>query len=266
MKRNTKKDNEMQKSWIRLCRDPRTTVDLLENAAYWESINSPKCFDIRMTVARHRSTSSELLATLSMVNHLPLQITVAGHENLSESTAGDLMRKQLRELRKALATNPKIPLFVMEKLSRDFKEVRMQLGRNPGLPTSIMKRMVVHKEWEVRSALAQNPSAPQKLLATLSQDKDERVRTFVAVHVNLPLAGLRQLAEDPASGVREVVLERALEEYPADRSLFQALAKVKPSTIAQAADAHLEALDKKVDALEKGSPQADVPDTVEEVS
>lgn len=234
---------EMVQSWMRLCKDPRTAVDLLENASYWESINLPRQFIIRMAVAKHRSTSSDLLTKLSMVNYLPLQIAVAGHPNLSEATAGKMMQKQLRELRKALAGNPKIPEFVMERLCRDFKDVRACLARNPKLPVKYMKVLATHKEREVRVGLARNPYLAVSVLEKLSKDADDTVRMAVAYHQRLPMAGLRALAADPSNQVREVIFERAQEDYPYERSIFEAIAAHKSSLLAQQAEDHLRKLE-----------------------
>jgi len=237
------RDDEMLKSWLRLCADPRTTSDLLENASYWESINYPESYSVRLATARHRSTNSELLAKLSLINHLPIQIAVAGHPNLSEETAGKLLRGHLRELRRALASNPKIPFFVMNKLSRDFKDVRVALARNTSLPRALMQRLSRQREYEVRAALAANRSLIFDLMENLSQDQHENVRAAIAMREDLPVSGLRQLAKDKAAKVREAVLERSLEDYPFDREIFKAIAKFKPSLLAQRAAEHLQSLD-----------------------
>ncbi len=264
---------EMKKSWMRLCKDPRTSVELLENAAYWESINQPRVIEIRLAVARHRSTPSELLTKLSMNNNLAIQIAVAGHPNLSESTAGKLLRKHLRELRRALAGNPKAPLFVMEKLSKDFKDVRIRLARNPGLPFKIMKRMAYQKEPEVRISLAENTNISQALLEMLSRDKEESVRAKVAQHYKIPLGGLKALAVDASQKVRQGVFERALEEYPTNKGLFEALTKVKPSLLAQQAQDQLNMLElrenearltaKRIEALERVTDEEDAAETAD---
>lgn len=244
---------EMRKSWMRLCKDPRTTVALLENAAYWESINQPRTVEIRLAVARHRSTPSELLTKLSMTNNLSIQIAVAGHPNLSEATAGKLLKKHLRELRRALAGNPKAPVFAMEKLTRDFKDVRVRLAKNPSLPPKLMKRLAGQKEWEVRMAVAQNSNIHSSLLELLSRDKDESVRAKVAQHYKTPVGGLKALAVDASQKVREIVFERALEEYPSNKSLFEALTKVKPSLLAQQAQDHLKMLEEREKEMRKAA-------------
>lgn len=236
---------EMVKSWMRLCKDPRTSSDLLENAAYWESINTPRKFEIRLAIARHRSAPSELLTKLSMVNFLPLQIAVAGHPNLSEATAGKILKHHLRELRRALAGNPKIPIFAMEKLAKDFVDVRVRLAKNAALTTKLMTFLARQKEREVRISLAQNPAISTKILEILSRDKEEDVRATVAHHIKVPLVGLRLLAEDKSHKVREVVLERALEEHRKDRPIFEALMKIRPSLLAQQAEDHLYELDQE---------------------
>ena len=218
------KKEELVKSWIRLCTDPRTPSEQLENAAYWESINQPNDFQIRLAAARHRSASSELLAKLSMTNSLAVQIAVAGHPNLLESTAGKLLRKHLRELRRALAGNPKIP----------------------ALPRNLMAMLMTHKEREVRAALAQNRNIATALLEKLSHDKDELVRATVVQHYKIPLAGLRALALDKSQRVREIIFARALEEFPTDKALFQALSKTRPSLVAQRAEQVLAELDARM--------------------
>ena len=239
------KSEEMVKSWLRLCNDPRTSIELLENAAYWESINQPQDYHIRLAVARHRSAPAELLTKLSMVNYLPLQIAVAGHSNLSEVTAGKLMKTHLRELRRALASNTKIPLYVMEKLSRDFADVRARLAKNPNITKAIMKRFALQKDKSVRMALAQNRNLHLSFLELLSKDKEADIRAMVVHHPKVPLSGLRNLALDKSSKVREAVLERGTDEFPGDRALFEALAKTKPSVIAQRAEEQLEILDRR---------------------
>ncbi len=237
------KAEEMCKSWLRLCKDPRTSPELLENAAYWESINQSKEYSIRLAVARHRSTTCELLSKLSMINYLPIQIAVAGHCNLSEATAGKLLKNHLRELRRVLAGNPKVPFFVMEKLARDFKDIRVRLAQNPNIPAKIMKRLAHQKDREVRTALAKNDNISTPILEKLSRDKDDGVRAAVALHFKIPHAGLRALAEDSSLKVRELVLERALEEYPTDKIIFRALTNIKPSLVAQRAQDHLDELE-----------------------
>ncbi|CAM2067321.1 hypothetical protein SCOR_18220 [Sulfidibacter corallicola] len=233
---------EMIKSWLRLCADPRSSAEQLENAAYWESINQPSEFQIRLAVSKHRSTSSELLAKLSMVNHLPIQIAVAGHQNLSESTAGHLLRKQLRQLRRALASNPRIPVYVMEKLATDYRDVRLCLARNPAIPRSIQSVLAREKDKNVRMTLAKNLKLSVGILERLSKDKVAEVRAMVAAHPNVPLAGLRAMGADRSQVVREAVFDRGIQEFSDDIPLFRELTKIKPSSVAQKAQEHLDYL------------------------
>jgi len=235
------REDGIRKSWLRLCRDPRTTSDLLEKAAYWESINDSECYDIRLSVARHRATSSDLLSKLIMIKHLPIQVAVAGHSNLSEKTAGKILRSQIRELRRALAGNPKIPYYAMEKLSKDFQDVRIRLAKNPSIPAAIMKQMAEEKDPYIRLSLARNPCLNTTTLEQLSQDEDTEVRMAVVSHPATPLKGLTQMTGDRSPRVREVVFIRAKEDFPNEVALFEALAS-GASVLAQNARAHLEQL------------------------
>ncbi len=235
------RDDGLFKSWMRLCRDPRSTSDLLEKAAYWESINDPGSYEIRLAVSQHRATSSELLGKLIMIKHLPIQVAVAGHENLSEKTAGKILKSQIRELRRALAGNPKIPLYAMEKLAKDFKDVRVRLAKNPAIPSSIMKRIAGENDPYIRLSLARNPNLHTTFLEQLSRDRDVEVRLAVVKHRATPLPGLREMAGDPSAKVREAVFARAQDDFPTDVELFRALA-TGSSVLAQEAEAHLERL------------------------
>lgn len=236
---------ELIKSWMRLCRDPRTPVELLEKAAYWESINTPDQYELRLAVAKHRSSPADLLAMLSMCKNLAIQIAVAGHGNLSEAVAGKLLRSRLRQLRRTLAANPRIPFFAMEKLSRDYEDVRASLARNPSLKPSIMARLARERSLKVRQAVAGNSGIPQALLEKLSRDKDASVRLLVARHPHTPFQGLKALASDADSDVRQEVFERAMEEYPTEKAIFQALSSFPNSVLAQEARKYLEQMEQQ---------------------
>lgn len=217
------KTEELLKSWMRLCTDPRTSCEQLENAAYWESINCPKDYDIRLAVAKHRNTTSEVLAKLAMVKHLPVQIAVAGHGNLAESTATKLLKFQLRELRRALAGNPKIPFFVMQKLARDFADVRMRLAKNPALPLSIMRDLAKAKNPNIRLALSQNRRLNPAIMERLGSDLDVEVRCSIVEHPDMPLAGLRHMALDKNTSVKQSVLARIANDFGNDKSVLKVL-------------------------------------------
>ncbi|MCB1049254.1 MAG: hypothetical protein KDC71_01555 [Acidobacteria bacterium] len=243
-------EEELVKSWLRLCRDPRTPNEMLEKACYWESISRPAELDIRLAAARNRSASSELLANLANINNLKLQISVAGHPNLSESTAGKLMKTQLRELRRALASNPRIPLYVMKKLARDFEDVRSRLARNPGIPVSIMVDMTKEKSILVRRSLASNPNLHGKILEFLSQDKDADVRKAIAMHDKIPSAGLAAMASDPVTSVREAVFEMALKHFPHESKIFETLAGFSDGLVADRARSHLKTLNEQPEPVQ----------------
>lgn len=236
---------ELVKSWLRLCHDPRTSAEQLENAAYWESINRAHEYQIRLAVAKHRSSPTELLAKLAMINWLPIQIAVAGHQNISETTAGMLLRKQFRELRRALAGNHKVPIFVMDKLSRDFTDIRIRLSRNPAIPPKIQLRLAKEKDSKIRLALTQNRKLHIKILERLSKDQIPDIRAGVAGHPNIPLAALIQMASDKSDLVRGVILDRAMEEYQNEVELFRALAKAGKGETASKAKEHLAFLELK---------------------
>ena len=232
------RDVEMLKSWMRLCKDPRTTADLLEKAAYWESINDSHHYDIRLSIARHRATPTDLLTKLSMIKHLAIQISVAGHPNLSEKTAIKILKSQLRELRRALAGNPKIPLFVMEKLAQDYKDVRVRLARNAAVPRSLQLKILNERDPEIRVSLARNKNLHTSVLERLSKDKDVAVRLSVVEHERIPPGGLLEMVKDPSDKVREAIFNRAMKDFPTDIELFRALAKGK-TLLAQDAKAHV---------------------------
>ncbi|MDJ0835338.1 MAG: hypothetical protein QNK37_02415 [Acidobacteriota bacterium] len=236
------RDDELWKSWMRLCKDPRTSAELLEKAAYWESINDPNHYEIRLAIARHRTTTSDLLTKLSMIKHLAIQISVAGHPNLSEKTAVKILKSQLRELRRALAGNPKIPLFVMEKLAKDYKDVRVRLAKNVAIPRSLMMKIASERDPQIRIALTKNQSLHHSILERLSKDKDVAVRLAVVDSESIPISGLREMAGDPSDKVREAVFNRAMDDFPTDVELFRILAKGKKSVLAQDAKAHLDHL------------------------
>lgn len=233
---------EMIKSWMRLVSDPRCSGEQLENAAYWESINQPSETQIRLAVARHRAANGELLAKLSMINHLPIQVAVAAHPNLRESTAGHLLKLQIRELRRALASNPRIPVFVMERLATDYRDVRLALTRNPSLPRQIQSLLARERDKKIRLALTKNLKLSVGVLERLSKDKVAEIRASVAGHPNVPLAGLRAMGADRSEMVREALFNRGIQEFSDDIALFRELTKVKPSPVALRAQEHLDFL------------------------
>ncbi len=233
---------ELLKSWLRLCADPRTSGELLDNAAYWESINSPKEYPIRLAVAKHRSTSAETLSKLSMVKNLKVQIAVAAHNNLSESTAAEMLKLQVRELRRSLAGNPSIPIFVMQRLARDFEDVRLRLAKNPALPLQIQQRMMNEVSTNIRLALCQNRRLHPSVMERLSHDAEEEVRVMLVDHPDMPRGGLKEMAEDASVRVRTAVLARARVDFPEELSIYKALMRHRDAT-AEAARLHLEGLE-----------------------
>lgn len=239
---------ELLKSWKRLVSDPRTGGEQLQNAAYWESINFPKQFMIRILVARHRASDSILLGKLAMIDHLPLQIAVAGHPNISESTAGKLFALQLRELRRALASNPSIPTYVMNKLARDFADIRMRLARNSEVTLPIMKKFARDPDRGVRLALAQNQKCHLKVLQKLSMDRDVEIRCEVAKNPNVHAGGLLKMAEDPETRVRDAIFHRCVQEYPNSVGIFKILAKFRDTPTSAKAQEHADFLDRQAKA------------------
>jgi hypothetical protein len=233
-------EDELVKSWLRLCRDPRSAPEQLEKACYWESIARPSLLEIRLAAAHHRAASGDLLANLSTINNLRIQIAVAAHPNLSEATANLLARSQLRELRRTLAANPRIPLYVMKRLSRDFEDVRLRLARNTSIPEAIMVELLRQKSSAVRRGLASNPCLTLRLMEYLAKDPDLEVRRMIASHPSLPLEGLLTLAADPAVQVRQVVWERAVAEYARELRVFSQLAQFQDGEVADRARAQIE--------------------------
>jgi hypothetical protein len=233
---------ELTKSWLRLCADPRTASELLDNATYWESINTPKEYQIRLAVAKHRSASAETLAKLSMVKNLKVQIAVAAHSNLSESTAAEMLKTQVRELRRSLAGNPSIPIFVMQRLSRDFEDVRLRLAKNTALPLQIQQRLMNEVSKSIRIALCQNRRLHPSVMERLSHDTDEDVRLELVEHPDMPRGGLKQMAEDTSARVRAAVLARARVDFADDVGIFKALMRHRDPT-SDGAKLHLEGLE-----------------------
>jgi len=233
---------EMEKSWNRLCQDPRTTSELLKKAAYWESINRSSEFAIRRLAARHRAANEDLLATLALVDDLYVKIHVAAHTNLSEATAGKLLKSRIRSLRKSLASNPKIPVFVMNRLARDHEDVRVELARNPKLPRRLMIKMAKESSVAVRLSLARNNRVLPRILEFFSRDKSELVRCAVVSHPGTPLVGLLGMAEDDSPAVRKHVLQRAIEDFPQERVIFERLSRFSNCLSAGIAAHHLKSL------------------------
>jgi hypothetical protein len=238
-------DQELLKSWKRLVSDPRTPGEQLKNAAYWESINFSKQFMIRILVARHRAADSDLLSKLAMIDHLPLQIAVAGHPNITEATAGKLFALQLRELRRALASNPSIPSFVMNKLARDFTDIRSRLARNPAVTLPIMKKFSRDPDRSVRLGLAQNQKCHLKVLQKLSMDRDVEIRCEVAKNPNVHAGGLLKMAEDPEPRVRDAIYHRSMAEFPNSLGIFKHLAKFRDTPTSAKAQEHADYLDRQ---------------------
>lgn len=235
-------EEELVKSWLRLCRDPRSAPEQLEKACYWESIARPAVLEIRLAAAHHRAAGADLLANLATINNLKIQIAVAGHPNLSEATANQLARSQLRELRRALAANPRIPLYVMKRLSRDYEDVRLRLARNSSIPEAIMVELFRQKSTTVRRGLASNPCLTLRLMEHLAKDADLEVRRTIARHPSLPLEGLLAMAADAAVQVREAVCERAMTEHAKELRIFAQLAQFQDGLVADRARAQLEIL------------------------
>jgi len=250
-------DDELWKSWMRLCVDPRTAGDLVEKAAYWESINTPNDYKIRLAVSKHGATSGDLLAKLLMIKYLPIQIAVAGHNNLSEKTAIKILRTQVRDLRRALAGNPKIPYYVMERLARDFDDVRMRLAKNPSIPLKLMSGFASEPDIHMRLALASNPSLHFSILESLSKDKAVEVRLAIVKHPRIPIGGLCEMARDKSNKVREAVFSRGMDDFAQEIELFHALSKGK-SIVAQDARARIEVL---LEAQNEDPPPAPHPDS-----
>jgi hypothetical protein len=190
-----------------------------------------------------------------MVKHLPLQIAVAAHDNLSESTAAKLMKLQVRELRRALAGNTRIPRFVMHRLSRDYIDVRVRLAKNPAVPLAIMKRFAVESDHTVRISLTRNVHLHTEIMEQLSRDQNEEVRASLTQHPHLPVGGLRAMTQDPSSKVRAAVLERALADFATDQAIFKALAKAKNCATAEAAEVHLNQLREREKAMRRAQDQ-----------
>jgi hypothetical protein len=251
-----KNNDEMVKSWIRLVKDPRTPADVLEKAAYWESLNTPKDFDIRFWVASNPNCHSSTLATLSLVKNLRVLVQVAGHRKLKEETAGKLLKSHLRQLRRSLASNSSIPIYVMKKLSKDYEDVRECLARNPALSPELIKTLAYEKNPKIRAALARNPSISIGAFRFLRKDKQTIVRAHLISNLALPYEILHSMAEDPEEIIRAGCLDRALDEYPNDLSFFEKLAEYGDSESGQKAREYLstyrENMEKQKEARENG--------------
>ena len=251
-----KQHDEMIKSWVRLVRDPRTSPDILEKAAYWESLNTPDEFEIRFWVASNPNCESAILGTLSLVKNLRVLIQVAGHRRLREETAGKLLKSHLRQLRKSLASNSSIPLGVMQKLSRDYEDVRECLARNPGIPPEIIKKLAHEKNPKIRASLAKNPRLSLSAFKFLKNDPHVRVRTSLLANIGLPYEILHAMAEDPEEQVRAMCMARAIDECPNDLSIFQKLSEFKDSETGRNATNYMATYkEKKENGQEEGEAE-----------
>lgn len=204
----------MIKSWVRLASDPRSSSEKLAQAAYWESVNCPRDYRIRSIVARNPATKGDLLAGLSLVKNLSVLIGVAGHRNLTEATAGDLLKSHLRALRISLAANPNIPYYAMKRLARDYEDVREALASNPKLTEDLMKRLVTEKAPKIRMALAKNPNIPLGCFRFLTKDSVTLVRRALLDNPCLPYEILELIAQDSDPEVKKACWKRCQSEFP----------------------------------------------------
>jgi len=245
-------NDEMVKSWLRLAKDPRTSPSDLEKAAYWESLNTPNNFDIRFWVASNPNCQSDLLATLSLVKNLKVLIQVAGHRRLREDTAGKLLKSHLRNLRRSLAANGSIPVYVMTKLAKDFEDVRESLARNPSLVPKLVKQLAHEKNPKIRASLARNTRISIAAFRFLQKDSNAHVRASLVTNHVLPYETLYDLCQDSEEEVRSLCLDKAIEEYPHDLALFEILSSFEESETARQAAEYLVEYKVKKEANEEG--------------
>jgi hypothetical protein len=122
----------------------------------------------------------------------------------------DIMQKLLEDkdwnVRKNLASNPKIPIEIMQKLL-EYEDyyVRGNLALNPKLPIEIMQKLSEDKNYYIKYNLALNPKLPIEIMQKLLEDKDWNIRKNLANNPNLPIEIMQKLLEDERAGVRTTI-------------------------------------------------------------
>lgn len=89
-----------------------------------------------------------------------------------------------RDLRFRHAGDPSTPLPALYAFADDEDSVRMSLASNPSLPLELMERLAVDPYWLVRMTLAGNPAVPVEVVKSLVNDPQSTVSWAAAKRVD----------------------------------------------------------------------------------
>ena len=172
-------------------------------------------YDTLLDLAEDPNTRPEILDELLTSDFEEVYRAVAKNPNTSPNTLHKIYEDH-NVLDIELAQNPKLPYDLCELFSSSeyYVFVREALASNPGIPLSVMQKLANDEDWHVRTNLAQNPSLPDDLITKFAKDAESQVRKYVCLNPNISNELLLELCEDVRWYVREIantiLLERGV--------------------------------------------------------
>jgi len=100
--------------------------------------------------------------------------------------------------RGAIATNPKTPVTLLEKLAdkKEYWWVKKKVANNPSTTAALLEKLASDKNDWVRAIVASNPNTNPATLEMLAGDAEFGIRYRVAENLNTPASALEKLAGD----------------------------------------------------------------------
>ncbi|WP_017721968.1 hypothetical protein [Kamptonema formosum] len=131
----------------------------------------------------------------------------------------------INEIRSIVASNPRTPLFVLQRLAlreivrleetgrlsepvfspTTVEDVLEALVSNPSLTPQILASLAVAPSPKIRRLLIEHPNLTPELWQQLAGDEDASVRGALASHLNCPISLLETLASDRERDIRQKV-------------------------------------------------------------
>lgn len=192
--------------------NPKTPSDILRKlAGHYDEV-------VRSYVAKNPSTPDDALDQLTHDSMFMVQEAATYNpkcKNPEEilNYLGTMTSYTSEQLR-TLACNPKTPVDLLLKLSKDRDPwVVGSVVRNPNTPISLLKQLSNHKSGFVRHCLAKNARTPSNILAKLSNgldvsNDDWGMADALIANPNTPISVIRKFAQSDSDMIRRAAEAR----------------------------------------------------------
>ena len=151
---------------------------------------------VRLAAIFNRADYKRIISLLTEITDDEILKALLSRTNFHIEFYNKILKKHSsKELKKALASNPRCPGELLQEMAQE-EELLYQVVSNPGAPTNLLTEHSQNSNLRIRQAVAANPSTPDWLLRNLSRDISKSDLFFhIAKNPEIPIEAIHNLLE-----------------------------------------------------------------------